>query len=108
LRSNWPAGVHAARSRGKFEAAAEEIAKAGGAAIAIPADVSIENDCRELMEKAIAAHGAIDVLVCNAGIGSATQGDDLIAIEAVRRTMAVNFMGMRRLRRCRRCRPRTG
>lgn len=34
------------------------------------------------------AHGAIDVPVCNAGIGSATQGDDLIAIEAVRRTMA--------------------
>lgn len=83
-----------ARSRGKLEAAAEEIPKAGRAAIAIPTDVCIENDCRELMENAIAAHGAIDVLVCNAGIGSsATQGDDLIAIEAVRRTMAFNFVG---------------
>jgi len=82
-----------ARSRDKLAAATDAITTGGGVAVAIPADVSSEGECRVLMEQAIAAQGPIDVLVCNAGIGSAIQGDDPIPIETIRRTMDVNFMG---------------
>ena len=83
----------AARSEAKLDAAAREIVAAGGAAIAVPTDVTVAARCRALVDTAIARHGDVDVLVCNAGVGSASQGDALVPVEAIRRTMDVNFMG---------------
>jgi NAD(P)-dependent dehydrogenase (short-subunit alcohol dehydrogenase family) len=82
-----------ARSREKLESLATEIIGLGGKAIAIPTDVTSETARRELMEQASAVNGPIDVLVCNAGIGSVIQGNELISVETIRRTMNVNFMG---------------
>ena len=84
-----------ARSRDKLEAVSVEITNAHGVATPIPADVASEAECRALMEEASAVNGPIDVLICNAGIGSAVQGGELISIDTIRRTMEVNFMGSR-------------
>lgn len=83
----------AARSKEKLDEVAGEVRKAGGAAVSIPADVSIESDCRALIDRAILGHGEIDVLVCNAGIGSEARLNAANEPAVVRRLMDVNFMG---------------
>lgn len=47
---------------------ADEIGASGGAAVCMPADISNESACTELIEKVIALRGQIDVLINNAGI----------------------------------------
>src|SRR5712692_7319354 len=46
----------------------DEIRAAGGQAIALPADVSDEQQVQDLFQKMIAAMGTIDILVNNAGL----------------------------------------
>ena len=51
-----------------------EIAKGGGKATRLAADISSDSDCRAVIEKALSLHGRIDVLVNNAGLlGSRTE-----------------------------------
>jgi short-subunit dehydrogenase len=83
----------AARSADALGDIVREIVAAGGAAAAYPTDVSDETACRRLVDRAIAAQGEIDVLICNAGLGSATQGNELIDLDVIRRLMDVNFLG---------------
>ena len=83
----------AARSTDKLDALASQIVSGGGAADVFSTDVSEEAQCRRLIGGAIAAQGEIDVLVCNAGLGSATQGDELIDLDVIRKLMNVNFLG---------------
>jgi len=83
----------AARSADKLAAVAQEIAAAGAEALAVPTDVASEASCRELVAQAVARFGDVDVLVCNAGIGSAAQGGEVVPVAAIRKTMEVNFMG---------------
>ena len=82
-----------ARSEDILEALVAEITSSGGKAISVPSDVTSFLECAALVNQACAVNGPVDVLVCNAGIGSAIQGDDLIPLDTIRRTMEVNFMG---------------
>jgi NADP-dependent 3-hydroxy acid dehydrogenase YdfG len=59
--------VLAARSADRIEAIAQNIAAAGGKAIAVRCDVSFANDVSALIETAIARTGRLDMLVNNAG-----------------------------------------
>lgn len=68
-----------------LEQAAAEIAAAGGAATAVVADVSIEEDLRRLAETA----GPVDVLVNNAGYGKLGPWTEVTPQEW-REVMAVN------------------
>jgi NAD(P)-dependent dehydrogenase (short-subunit alcohol dehydrogenase family) len=45
-----------------------EIERGGGKALAIPCDVRLRSDCREAVNRTIAAYGRIDILCNNAGI----------------------------------------
>jgi short-subunit dehydrogenase len=84
----------AARSAEKLEALRQEIAAAGSEAEAIRTDVTREDDCRNLMSAAAARFGGIDILVANAGVGSASQtGVEATDPASVRHFMEVNFMG---------------
>ncbi|MER7399706.1 SDR family NAD(P)-dependent oxidoreductase [Streptomyces sp. NPDC000151] len=56
--------------RGEEQAAAlvKEITGAGGSALAVRADVTREEECRQLVDAAAAWRGRLDILVNNAGI----------------------------------------
>ena len=59
--------VLAARTMGKLERIAAELGTTGAALVAIPTDVTREQDCRALVKAAIDAFGRVDVLINNAG-----------------------------------------
>jgi short-subunit dehydrogenase len=55
-------------------------------------DVSIENDCRNLIEETIKRYGQIDVLINNAGISMRALFED-VDLNVIRQLMEVNFFG---------------
>lgn len=80
------------------EAVAEEIRKAGGAASYVHLDVTKEDQWQAAIDRTVAAHGGLNVLVNNAGIsGSATE--DLYDTALWHRLMDINstgvFLGMK-------------
>ncbi|MGK7915393.1 MAG: SDR family NAD(P)-dependent oxidoreductase [Prochloraceae cyanobacterium] len=50
------------------EATAREIRENNGAAIAIQADVSVRQDCQQLVNKTVEHYDRLDITICNAGI----------------------------------------
>ena len=61
--------VLAARSQDKLEEIASGISHDSGSdVLCVKTDVSVEEDCRNLIDKAVARFGRIDVLVNNAGL----------------------------------------
>jgi 3-oxoacyl-[acyl-carrier protein] reductase len=66
--------VHARR----LEAAADEMAtQLGTRPLAVPCDVTREEDVQRLFDRAVAEHGAVDVLVNNAGLGGTANVADM-------------------------------
>jgi len=61
--------VLAARRVAELEAQAATITRVGGQAIAIPADMADPRQVADLVRRATAVYGAVDVLVNNAGVG---------------------------------------
>lgn len=60
--------------------------------ITIQADVSKEEDCKNIIDQAIAHFGKIDVLINNAGISMRALFAD-VELEVIKRLMDVNFLG---------------
>ena len=60
----------AARTASEIEATRDEIKALGGDAIAIPCDVTVEDQVKSLIEKTLEAYSRIDILVNNAGAGA--------------------------------------
>ena len=58
----------------------------------IKTDVSIENDCRLLIEKTIERFGQIDILINNAGISMRALFEE-VDTKVIRQLMDVNFFG---------------
>lgn len=84
--------VMGARNGEKLDAMAAELAGEGTASVFAVTDVSREEDCRLLIEKAVNAFGRIDVLVCNAGISMRALFDE-VDLDVLKRLMDVNFWG---------------
>ncbi len=76
-----------ARDPERLEAAASALG-----AVAVPGDVSREEDARGAVKAAAEALGGLDILVNNAGIGSFGRLTEM-DLEAHRRTLAVNLTG---------------
>ena len=85
--------VLAARNQERLGAVRDQIEQNGAAALAVPADVQKEDDCRRLIDLTLSTFGRIDILVLNAG--SATFGglEDLETFAPIRDAMATNFFG---------------
>lgn len=84
--------VLAARSTGVLNELAEQLKQSGARVLVCPCDVSVEADCRKLIDETVAAFGGIDFLLNNAGISMrelfANSSPDVL-----KRLMDVNFWG---------------
>ena len=80
---------------GAVDAAAAAIRAEGGAALAIVADVREFDQVRAAVDAAIAAHGAVDILINNAGtMPLAFIADHELAMDAWNRCIDINFKGV--------------
>src|SRR5512147_2194455 len=77
LAPGQPKLVLAARGQEALERVAAACRAQGAQALAVQADVAQEDDCRRLIERAVAEFGRIDVLVANAGISMHAEFDSL-------------------------------
>src|SRR5260370_20167143 len=58
-----------ARTASELEAAAQDIRAGGGRAVAFAGDLTEAGVCERAVEAAVAAHGGLQILVNNAGVG---------------------------------------
>lgn len=82
--------VIGARHDTKLAGIAGDLTNRGAAVAWCAADVTREEDCRRLVETAVARFGGIDILVCNAGISMRALFDN-VQLDVLRRLMDVNF-----------------
>ena len=75
------------------EAVVEQIAEAGGQAVSLHADVTIEDDWKRIVKETLSRYGAVDILVNNAGISSSSFADPW-DFEGWTRIMDVNATGV--------------
>ena len=89
----WSVGVNYA---GNADAAARTVAEveaAGGKAIAIAGDVSVESQAVAMFDTVTSAFGPLDGLVNNAGIIAPVQPLAEMSVERLRRLFDVNILG---------------
>ena len=82
-----------ARDRPALEKVASECVALGARAEVIVADVAVEEDCRRMAERAVAAFGRIDTLVNNAGATMWARFEEIDDMSILARIMQVNYMG---------------
>ena len=82
-----------ARRADELSKVAEEVSRAGGQALALPADVRRTEDINGVAERVREKWGRVDVLVANAGMSTTTAGTHLDAAEAGD-VIAVNVIGV--------------
>jgi short-subunit dehydrogenase len=85
--------VLAARDLERLEAVAAECIARGGRAIAVATDVTVQEDCRLLVERTVAEFGRMDTLVNNAGIGMWARFDEMTDLAPFEHIMRVNYLG---------------
>lgn len=84
--------VMAARNPEKLAEAANAVKAITPDVLTVPTDVSVEDDCRNLIEQAVARFGGIDIMLNNAGISMRALFKDL-DLSVIRRLMDTNFWG---------------
>ncbi|PJB59450.1 MAG: short chain dehydrogenase [Bacteroidetes bacterium CG_4_9_14_3_um_filter_41_19] len=84
--------VIGARNHKKLMEVAEQIKLSGGEVAFVKTDVSIENDCKNLISTAVNSFGTIDVLINNAGI-SMRALFEVTDLAVIKQLMDVNFWG---------------
>ncbi len=84
--------VLAARNIEKIDKLANQFKEQGVACLAIKTDVSLETDCKSLVNKTIEHFGKIDILINNAGISMRALFEE-VEIEVIKKVMDVNFWG---------------
>lgn len=82
----------AARSIDKLEQLASEISQISSSVLCVQTDVSVEEDCRRLIDETVAYFGRIDILVNNAGI-SMRASFSKVQLSVLKKLMDVNFWG---------------
>lgn len=84
--------IIAARNIEKLDELAKQLKNNGCDVLAVKTDVSIESDCKNLIEKTIETYGKIDILISNAGISMRALFEDT-DLAVIARLMDVNFWG---------------
>lgn len=84
--------VLAARNLDKLREVESKLKEQGVEALSVKTDVSIEEDCKQLVSKCVDRFGGVDVLINNAGISMRALFQDL-ELSVLKRLMDVNFWG---------------
>jgi NAD(P)-dependent dehydrogenase (short-subunit alcohol dehydrogenase family) len=92
-KREWAVGVNYARDERAAQEVVETIAKAGGRAVALRGDVSVEEDVLAMFEGAERALGPVSGVVVNAGIVAPTAKLVDMTVERMRRVFEVNVVG---------------
>ncbi|MFE0754936.1 SDR family oxidoreductase [Inquilinus sp. NPDC058860] len=92
-RDGWAVCVNYRTDAAAAEAVVAEIAGAGGRAVALPADVSREDEIQALFDRTEAAFGPVRGLVNNAGITGRNGVLADLEAETLRRVVDVNLVG---------------
>jgi len=85
--------VLAARDRDKLEQVAGQCAALGAQALAVPADVADQHQCRRLVAAAVERFGRIDVLVNNAGRSAHALFEEVPDLAWYEELMRINLWG---------------
>lgn len=84
--------VISGRNEAKLSEAVEALKKVGVKVTGVVGDVSIELDCKRMVETAIAEYGSLDVLINNAGMSMRAIFTD-VESSVIRKLMEINFFG---------------
>ena len=84
--------VMSARNKDRLDKAVEDVKAKGVRVLGVVSDVSVEADCRMLIDKSVAEFGGIDILINNAGISMRAIFEDT-ELDVIRKLMDVNFWG---------------
>lgn len=84
--------VLAARSYDKLVSIKKELETFTKNILIVETDVSKESDCKNLIDKTIAAYGKIDILINNAGISMRALFEDT-ELSVIKQLMDINFWG---------------
>lgn len=84
--------VLAARSTDKLKSVEDELSQQGTEVISVTTDVSKEEDCQNLVAKAVEKFGRIDILINNAGLSMRALFKD-VELSVLKQLMDVNFWG---------------
>jgi len=87
----------AARDRERLESLAQECRARGGEALAIPTDITNQQDLEWLVTESAKAFGGIDAVVHNAGITMWSRFDALQDLQIFERLIEVNYLAPVRL-----------
>ncbi len=93
LARERPKLVLAARGAEGLERVRRACRTLGAEALDVVTDVSVEGDCRRLMERARTTFGDIDVLVANAGVSMHARFDEIEDFGTFERLFRINAMG---------------
>jgi short-subunit dehydrogenase len=93
LAPQRPRLVLAARDEARLHEVAEECRSRGAEALVCKTDVSSQEDCRTLLERAVAQFQGVDVLVNNAGMSMWARFDEVQDLSIYETLMRVNYLG---------------
>jgi len=84
--------IIAARNQENLETVKNELSEINCEVLSVVADVSVENDCKIIINKTIEKYGKIDVLINNAGISMRAIFEEL-DLSVIKKLMDTNFWG---------------
>lgn len=86
--------VISARRTQPLEEVAQKIQASGGQALMVPADISKDEDCKNLIARAMEAFGKVDILVNNAGVlDTGLKAIDKFSDEEAQKVISINQIG---------------
>ena len=92
LARDGAAVIVSARRAERLDALVREIMATNGQALAVVADVTREEDMRQLVQRSVDRFERLDVMICNAGFGVEGSADD-VSSDLMRKLMEVNYLG---------------